>query len=300
MVDDSTLDDHVAHTFADAGCAGWVHARTLNESGVEYGYRPDAPVVLASVYKLPLMISLCRMADRNDIDLAERVTVTPHDVAEGATGLSVLHDPVTMSWRDLCVSMMTVSDNAAADVVLGRVGLHQLAADLADLSLSHTRIVSGMREVHARLRAETGTSTVAEAFEALANPDVEAEVSAYDAAYASAGTPRECTTLLDAVWRDVAASPDSCDFIRRTMRKQVFTTRIASGLAVPHATVAGKTGTIGSIRNEIAVVEFPGESSVAIAIFTKSARAAASLPTVDRAIGEVARAVVMALRRPLV
>ncbi|AZG47124.1 serine hydrolase [Gordonia insulae] len=292
------LTREVTAILADAGCAGWVHAESLGRPDHAFGAGADAPVVLASVYKLPLMISLCRMSDRGELDMSEQVEVAPDEWSSGATGLALLHDPVRMSWRDLATSMMTVSDNVAADVILTRVGLDTVLADLADLRLAHTRIVGGMRELHARLQSETGTSTVAEAFAALSDPDVDADVSAYDAAYSSASTPRDCTSLLAALWRDDVAVPETCDFIRATMRAQVLRSRLASGFPFRHVAVAGKTGTLAAIRNEIGVVEFPGEHPVAIAVFTKSARSDPSLPEVDRAIGRVARAVVTELRLP--
>jgi beta-lactamase class A len=63
--------------------------------------------------------------------------------------------------------------------------------------------------------------------------------------------------------------------------------------------IAGKTGTIGVIRNEVAVVEFPGEHPVAVAIFTRAARTDPHLPVVDAAIAETARIAVTELRLPL-
>ncbi|WAC57604.1 serine hydrolase [Gordonia sp. SL306] len=292
------LTGEVSAILADAGCAGWVHAVSLGRPDHTFGVGADSPVVLASVYKLPLMISLCRMADRGEIDMSEQVEVMPGEWSSGATGLALLHHPVRMSWRDLATSMMTVSDNVAADVILTRVGLDAVLADLADLELGRTRIVGGMRELHVRLQSETGTSTIAEAFAVLADPDVGTAVSAYDAAYSSASTPRDCTALLAALWRDDVASPESCALIRATMRLQVFTSRLASGFPFRHVGVAGKTGTLAAIRNEIGVIEFPGEHPVAIAVFTKSARPDPTLPEVDRAIGRVARAVVTELRVP--
>ncbi|WP_262365903.1 serine hydrolase [Gordonia sp. OPL2] len=293
------LDRTVRALFADAGCAGWLHAVSMSPAGRDVGLGADTPVVMASVYKLPLVISLCRMADRGAIDLTEAVVVTPGLWSAGATGLGALRDPVRMTWRDLATSMVTVSDNVAADVILDRVGLERVQADLAHLGLRHTRIVGGMAELHARLQAETGTSTVAEAFAVLGDSDVDDAVSAYDAAYSSASTPRDCTTLLTGLWRDEVASPESCAFIRDTMRAQVFTSRLASGFPFRHVTVAGKTGTLAAIRNEVGVVEFPDEHPVAVAVFTKSARSDLSLPDVDRTIGRAARAVVTELRVPV-
>ena len=82
------------------------------------------------------------------------------------------------------------------------------------------------------------------------------------------------------------------------MRRQVFTSRLASGFPFRRVTVAGKTGTLVAIRNEVGVVEFPGELPVAVAVFTRSARSEPALPQVDRAIGELARTVVTELRIP--
>jgi beta-lactamase class A len=293
------LERVVRAQFADAGCAGWLHARSMSPVGRDFGFGADTPVVMASVYKLPLVISLCRMADRGAIDLAEAVEVVPGLWSAGATGLGALRDPVRMTWHDLATSMVTVSDNVAADVILDRVGLDRVQTDLADMGLRHTRIVGGMAELHARLQDETGTSTVAEAFAVLGDSDIDDDVSAYDAAYSSASTPRDCTALLTAIWRDEVASSESCAFIRSTMRAQVFSSRLASGFPFRHVTVAGKTGTLAAIRNEVGVIEFPDEHPVAVAVFTKSARSDPSLPEVDRTIGRAARTVVTELRTPV-
>jgi hypothetical protein len=42
--------------------------------------------------------------------------------------------------------------------------------------------------------------------------------------------------------------------------------------------VAGKTGSLGALRNEVGVVHFEGEHPVAVAVFTHAARADAALP----------------------
>lgn len=291
-----SVQRQIADIFADVGCSGWLHARSLGPRAASVGYGADAPVVLASVYKVALLVSLCRSVDRGELDLAETVRVVPQEWARGSTGLGAFADPVTLSWRDLATSMMTVSDNVAADVILARVGLDAVRSDLTDLGLRATHVVGGVAELHGRLRAETGTSTVEEAFAVLADADTDTDVTAYDAAYSSSSTPLDCTRLLAEVWADRAASPSSCAMIRDVMRHQVFTARLASGFGAGSVRVAGKTGTIGVIRNEIGVIEFTGEYPVAIAVFTKSARSAPALPAVDRAIGEVGRLVVGELR----
>lgn len=295
----STAEDRIRAVFADAGCSGWLHARRCDGSATEISVGGDERVVLASVYKLPLFVAFCRHVDAGRIDPAARLTVIPSDCTPGPTGIAVMRDPVTMSLRDLATSMMTVSDNAAADVLLGETGLGAVESLLDDLGLERTRIVGGTADLHRSLVRDTDTHSTAEAFAVLARNDDAWSVSAYDPSYTSATTPEEMTRLLRALWNGTVLSAEQTDFVRTVMRLQVWPHRVAAGF--PHRTVAtaGKTGTIGVIRNEVAVVEFPGEHPVAVAIFTRAARADPHLPAVDAAIAETARIAVTELRLPL-
>ncbi|WP_063020012.1 serine hydrolase [Nocardia niwae] len=295
----STTEDRIRAVFADAGCSGWLHARRCDGSATEVSVGGDERVVLASVYKLPLFVAFCRQVDAGRIDPAARLTVIPSDCTPGPTGIAVMRDPVTMSLRDLATSMMTVSDNAAADVLLGAAGLGAVESLLDDLGLDRTRVVGGTADLHRSLVRDTDTHSTAEAFAVLAQNDDAWSVSAYDPSYTSATTPEEMTRLLRALWSGTVLSAEQTDFVRTVMRLQVWPHRVAAGF--PHRSVAtaGKTGTIGVIRNEVAVVEFPGEHPVAVAVFTRAARADPHLPAVDAAIAETARIAVTELRLPL-
>ncbi len=80
------------------------------------------------------------------------------------------------------------------------------------------------------------------------------------------------------------------------MALQVWPHRLASGFPDERFRVAGKTGTLPGVRNEIGVVEHAGGGRVAVAVFTRADTAAASLPQADRVIGTAARIAVDALR----
>ncbi|MBF6288972.1 serine hydrolase [Nocardia cyriacigeorgica] len=296
--DTGEITDRIRAVFADAGCTGWLHARRCG-SPAEISVDAHDRVVIASVYKLVLLVAFCRRVDAGLIDPRAPLTVYPADCTPGPTGIAALHDPVTMSRRDLATSMMTVSDNAAADVLLGEIGLGAVEELLTELGLTETRIVGGTADVHRSLVRDTDTHSTAEAFAALADNDEAWSVSAYDPSYASATTPEEMTRFLDLIWAGGVLSPEQTGFVRAVMGKQVWPHRIAS--AFPHrgVGVAGKTGTIGVIRNEVAVVEFPDEYPVAVAVFTRAARADPQLAVVDAAIAEAARIAVTALRHPL-
>lgn len=294
----STAADRIRAVFADAGCSGWLHARRCADPATEVAVDAHERVVTASVYKLPLFVAFCRSVDAGRIDPTARITVTPAECTPGPTGIAALHDPVTMSWRDLATSMMTVSDNAAADVLLGEIGLGPVEELVRALGLHETRIVGGTADQYESLVRDTDTPSTAAAFATLADNDEAWSIAAYDPTYASATTPEEMTRFLSALWTGALISPGQTDFVRAVMRNQVWPHRIAAGFPYRGVSVAGKTGTVGIIRNEVAVVEFPGEYPVAVAVFTRAARADPVLPAVDAAIAEVARIAVTELRRP--
>lgn len=293
--------DEVRAVFRDAGVRGWLHARPVSGDGPHHSARDvdagaHAPVVMASVYKLFVLVAYCREVDAGTVDPREPVVV-PVPRTPGPTGISALADPVTMSWRDLVTSMVTASDNAAADVVHSRVGRDRVAALPAELGLSGTRIRGGTDDVFADLLADTGTDDVAAAFGVLADNDVPVEVRALSPVYGSATTAADVTALLALLWRGELASEVSTAFARRLLGAQIWPHRLRAGFPAP-TQVAGKTGTVGAVRNDVGVVTYPGEHPVAVAVFTHSARSDTTVPRADAAIGAAARVAVHALRAP--
>lgn len=295
----SAPQEQVRAVFRDAGVRGWLHARPVTTDGRapgEVAVGADVPVVMASVYKILVLVAYCRAVDEGAIDPREPVVVPPARTP-GGTGISALADPVTMSWRDLATSMIAVSDNAAADVVHTRVGRGRVAALPAELGLPGTRVAGGTEDVFADLVADTGTDDVAAAFAVLADNDVPVEVRALNPAFGSSTTAADTTRLLALLWRGELASAAGTAFARRVLAAQIWPHRLRAGFPAT-AAVAAKTGTVGAVRNDVGVVSYPGEHPVAVAVFTHAARSDASVPRADAAIGAAARAAVQALRTP--
>jgi beta-lactamase class A len=283
-------------TFDDAGVQGWLHVRALSASGADVALAADEPVALSSVYKLPLLVAFVRMVDAGEIDPTRRVTVPATPRTAGSTGLSIMRDPVTMSWRDLAVQMITVSDNSAADVLLRKVGLERVTMTLRALGLDATTVTRGSAEEIAGLMTETGAHSVAEAFAALADLDHVATPSGYDPLRASASTARDMTTLLTALWTGQAASPEQTEFAKTVLAQRVGPYRLRAGFPHDAIAVADKTGTLGALRHDVGMVEFPDGDAYAVAVFTRAARPDRLLPGVDAVIGQAARLAVDALR----
>lgn len=122
------------------------------------------------------------------------------------------------------------------------------------------------------------------------------ERAAFDPAYPTATSAADINATLSAIWTDEAAAPTSCQKMRTILAQQIWPHRIRSGFPFADVVVAGKTGTIGPIRNEAAVVEIPGEVPIAVSVFTRAARSDLSLPIVDAVIGRAAYLAVTEVR----
>ncbi|MET7282337.1 serine hydrolase [Kribbella sp. NPDC005582] len=290
------MNARIRAVFEDAGVRGWLHAVALDAPDSTVDLDADTVVPMASVYKLPLLVGFCRLIDDGELDPRQRLTLDPATRTPGPTGLSLLADPVTMSLRDLAVSMMTVSDNAAADALLDVVGLDRLAELLRSFDLQQTWVRRGTAAHLHDLQRRTGLDDPDAALAALADNNRTTPAGVYEAANASATTPSDMTLLLRRLWSGDLLSVAQTDFVKATMHRQTFQHRLASGFPHDSIKVAGKTGTFGALRHEVGVVTLPAGDAYAVAVFTLAARADSRQPRVDATIGLAAQLAVNLLR----
>lgn len=283
--------------FTEAGVRGFCFARDVDGDRA-VGVDPDAPVVLASVFKIPIALEYARQAAAGRLDPTGRHAVEPR-FRDGGIGTSGCADPVEMSLRDLVLMMLTMSDNAATDVVLDQVGTDAVNATLTGLGRTRTHLVGGCADLLASLTAELGAASLAdaEALMAALTPARLDELSVCDPGRTTRGTARDIAELLAQIWRDEAGPPGACAEVRAVMARQIWPHRLSSGFGDDYR-VAGKTGTLPGWRNEAGVVQAPDGGRHAVAVFTRSTRPDLRHPEADRVIGTVARIAVDALRSP--
>ncbi|AOR30568.1 serine hydrolase [Streptomyces fodineus] len=285
------IPGRIRAAFAEAGVTGRLHALDI-DSGAQIDVGADQPVCTASVHKLCLLVTLHELAATAHLDLGEQIDCEPAGRTAGPTGLAAMLDPVRMSLRDVAYLMMAVSDNASADLLLRRVGLDAVNRTTARLGLTRTHAVHTFGELFATIREDAGPGGA----QALADPHVITRLRALDPDRTNRSVPRDMTRLLGAVWRDEACAPEHGASIRRLLGLQVWPHRLASGFPFDDVHVAGKTGTLPTVRNEVGVVEYPDGGRYAVAVFTRTANTAATLPAADAVIGTAARIAVDALR----
>jgi beta-lactamase class A len=281
--------------FDTAGIEARLHVVDM-ATGREVGIGADDRVVIASVFKILLVLEFARQAVAGQLDVTQRVLVRAEDRL-GGWGTAGCADDVEMSLRDLAYFTMSVSDNTAADLLMRRVGPDVLALLANELGLARTQVIGGPRENLELMFADLGARDAAEfaqAFATLSQDRVRA-LRVFDPVHATSSTPREITRLLTLIWRDEAGPPAACAMVRDLMARQMFWTRLASGFP-PQVQVAGKTGTLPGLHIEAGVAEYPDGGQYAIAVFARSQRLDTRRIAIDLAMGEAARAAVEALR----
>ncbi len=289
------VEDEITAAFTAAGARGFVHAREIGGGPGEVALGADDPVVLASVFKIPVAVAYAREVVAGRLDETERTRVGKR-YRIGGIGTAGCADDVEMSWRDLALFMLTMSDNAATDVLYHRVGQDAVDRVLADLDLKRTRLIGCCEDLFASVMADLGADGDLDAAFAAATPEQTWKLSVLDPDRTSSSTPREVTTLLDAIWTDRAAEPAACERVRSMMARQIWPHRISSGFGAD-VTIAAKTGTLPAVRNEAGVLSFPDGRRFAVAVFTRADSLDERQPAVDAAIGAAARLAVDHLRK---
>lgn len=290
------LSAAVAAVERQLGARVWVHARDLSTGDV-CGHDASAPVVSASVFKLPVLVEAALQMHAGVIDPAAPIRVpAEHRRTLGGTGLSVVSDDVSMSFRDLVLSMMSVSDNRATDIVMDIVGLDAVAATLERLGLPHTAVPFDCDTLWSQLVEDLGDIAAMSDGTAASAARIERS-RPLDPMTTNRTTAAESTELLRAIWHADGIPRAASDEIRRILGLQVWYHRLSSGFPEPGVALFGKTGTIGPMRNEVGVIEDADGGRWAAAVFIHLPDATPRQPDADRAIGTLGRAAVDTLRQ---
>ncbi|CAM3753207.1 serine hydrolase [Nocardiopsis gilva] len=280
---------------AEAGVDAQVRVVDIAD-GREVAVRADEQVVIASIFKVLLVLEFARQVEAGQLDPTERVLIGAADRL-GGWGTAGCSDDVEMSLRDLAYSAMSVSDNTAADLLMRRVGLDIVQILAQELGMRRTRVIGGPRQLLETMLADAGARDDAEfarIFPTLSEERVRA-MRVLDPAHSTSSTAREVTDLMAMIWRDEAGPARACAAVREYMHRQIFWTRLASGFP-PEVRVAAKTGTLPGLHMEAGVAEYPDGGRYAMAVFARTRDLATRRIDIDLAMGRAARAAVDALR----
>jgi beta-lactamase class A len=208
----------------------------LAGKGEELLINPDTIYHAASTMKVPVMIELFRQADAKMIRLDDPVPVSNifHSIVDGSeftlTSSEEADGPVflaigkTLSYRELCEQMITISSNLATNVLMEKLGVERIRATVTKLQANGMNVLRGVEDQ-----------------------------KAFDKGLSNQTSARALVTLLAAIANGAAASKSSCAEMQEILKRQKFNDGIPAG--VPKDVLVGhKTGTITAIHHDAAIV----------------------------------------------
>ena len=215
----------------------------------------------ASSIKIAILLELYRQdqqareGEQGKAKLNDIYSFDPKDLAEDSQIMAGLTPGVTrVTNRDLAQFVVAVSDNAAANVLIDRVGMQNVNATLRSLGLTKTMLRRKMMDIAAAGRGDENVST-----------------------------PHEMARLLELIYKGKALNKEGAD----ELIKQLKTLKKDSYLSYElpaDVELADKPGSLDGVRTDSGIV-FVKSRPFAISVMTAYDR---DEKAAERAIGEVA------------
>ena len=205
-----------------------------------YYLNADAVYPTASTIKIAVLGELYRQHERGG-KLDEVYVVNAKDFVGGEGVLQTMTPGVTrLTNRDLATLVVSLSDNAATNVLINRVGMDNVNAWLTRLDLQHTRLRRQMMDVNAAREGRENTAS-----------------------------PRELVALLRVVHDGRAFGKETAEAFIAMLSLQRIS--YLARLLPPDLKMASKQGNLDGVRNDAGIVYTPGRP-FAIAVMVTFAR----------------------------
>ena len=222
----------------ESGAEVAVAFRMLDGSG-EMFIEPDTPFHAASTMKIPVMIELFGQVAAGQVSLEDQLTIRNEfrSIVDGSTyALSVEDDSDrevyaavgrTMTLRQLCELMITVSSNFATNLLIEKLGVEKIRATVTRLGADGMQVLRGVEDDKAFQKGLNNSTTA-----------------------------RGLLILLERIANGKAVDAASDAKMVEILKRQKFNEGIPAG--VPRGVaVAHKTGNITRINHDAAIVYAP-------------------------------------------
>ncbi|MCA9051222.1 MAG: serine hydrolase [Planctomycetaceae bacterium] len=209
-----------------------------------FEHRADEVQSTASLIKTAVMVTAYRMADSGQTDLNRMLTLTEADKVPGS-GILTDHFSagMTLSLRDAIRLMIRYSDNTATNLVIDQIGLPTTTRTMTELGFPETRLNAKV------YRRDTSIS-----------PDRSRKYGL------GSTTALESVRLLEAVYRNTAASEESCRQMTEHLLACDNHAMISADLPAG-SRVAQKTGSVNRVRTCAGII-FGPTTDIAVCILT--------------------------------
>lgn len=253
-----------------------VMARDL-KTGDEVSINPDTRVPTASVFKVPVLVEVFWKAHLGLINLHDRHELREEDKCPGSGVLKEMLPGVQLTYEDLAVLMIIISDNTATDLCLDVVGVDDVNATMRNLGLTNSDITMGCKGLLAHCAGIEAhwpsNEEVARSFEKLKAGQVDYDGLAFKGVKENnVTTVRDMVNLLQILYEGSKLPQEVCKNCLGVMKRQHLRDRIPGLLPFGTVTMT-KSGTLGTNRvvNDVGIVEPADGNPYAVAILTNQA-----------------------------
>jgi beta-lactamase class A len=232
---------------------------------------------MASTFKVPVAAFALHLADEGRVSLTDPIPVRREEMVEPGVLFDYFrHSGIAISMLNAIELSITISDNTATDIILGRVG----GAPAVNTWLA----AGGYGEMNIGSRTVRETFGSADPQGAAAGPSAELDRTT---------TPRALVRFLADLHGGRLVSRERTttllDVMGRTAGERI-SLHLPPGTEVRH-----KTGTLfgaaGISVNDIGYIRLPNGQSLALVVFIKDSPESVSHATRDKVIGHIARAI---------
>lgn len=246
------------------------------ENGEELLLNNDRTYQLASVFKIPVLVTAMQQIDAGRFTLDERVMLKYSDKTSPSGILTYLRDGLQPTVEDLLMLMIIISDNTATDMVIDLVGGPQVVnAAMRKLGFPETEL-NITKSVHDLFDDVFGFSEPVlkrrESILKMKEKGVNFDGEVFRAgSTANVATPQALNRLNEMIFCGEAASGEACEKALDIMLHQTLNARLP-GMLPPDdadADVAHKTGTFFGVRNDSGIFYIGERVHIAVTVFTQ-------------------------------
>jgi beta-lactamase class A len=153
------LQSRLERTAASLDGVMGIYARNL-ETGQAFAVNANHVFPQGSSIKIPILITLLRQDQLGRLHLSDRVTIRRAQLVGGSGVLQFFGDgSSSLSLHDLAVLMIVLSDNTATNILIDRVGMASVNAEIRRAGLVHTRLERKMMDTAAERTGHENVST---------------------------------------------------------------------------------------------------------------------------------------------
>ena len=224
------------------------------DTGAYVEVNGSATFSAASMIKFPIAVAFFQDVDAGKIRLDEMLSVEPKLIGGGSGEMQYKPPGTKFTTLDTLTKMITISDNTATNMLIARMGgAAALNQRFQSWGLTATQIRNWLPDL-------SGTNTT---------------------------SPRDLANLMASVNKGELISLRSRDRLLDIMRHTTINTLLPPGLG-PGATIAHKTGDIGTLVGDVGLVDMPsGKRYIAVAVVKRShndSRAQELIRQISRAV----------------